>query len=215
MKKPNPIAPGAHRLPPLPYPVSALEPVIDAATLQIHHTKHHKKYVDELNKAELSLVELRKNGDYQPINFWENQLAFNGSGHILHSIYWTIMAPPGQGGAPGKYTASYINWYFGSGEQFKAHFLAAAKKVEGSGWCILGYNIAFSRLELLQCEKHQNLTQWGILPVLVCDVWEHAYYLKYQNNRDGFVDAWWQLVNWNQVERRLLDAAQGILLLEM
>jgi len=204
-------APGTHVLPPLPYAYDALEPVIDAKTLEIHHDKHHKKYVDDLNKTELAMESVRKKSDYQWIKALENELAFNGSGHILHSIYWTIMTAPGQGGTPGQYTAQYINWYFGSFDNFKAQFTAAANAVEGSGWCILGYNPAFFRLELLQCEKHQNLTQWGLMPVLVCDVWEHAYYIKYQNQRAQYVDGWWRLVNWDEVEKRLSKAAHGVL----
>ena len=204
-------APGTHELPPLPYPYNALEPVIDARTLEIHHDKHNKKYVDDLNKAELAMETARKKGDYQLVKYWENALAFNGSGHILHSVYWATMATPGQGGNPGSYTAQYLNWYFGGFDSFKAQFTAAANAVEGSGWCILGYNTAFFRLEMLQCEKHQNLTQWGLIPILVCDVWEHAYYLKHQNQRDRYVDGWWRLVNWDEVEKRLTQAAHGVL----
>jgi Fe-Mn family superoxide dismutase len=179
--------------------------------MRIHHDKHHKKYVDDLNKAELAMVSVREQGNYQFISFWENALAFNGSGYILHSVYWATMAPPGTGGAPGEYTQRYIDWYFGGFASFKAQFKAAAGAVQGSGWCILGYSPSFFRLELLQCEKHQNLTQWGLIPLLVCDVWEHAYYLKYQNRRDEYIDAWWNLINWNEVENRLLQAAHGIL----
>lgn len=210
----SPVAAGMHVLPPLPYPVNALEPVINAETMEIHHNKLHKKYVDNLNKAELALVEARKQNNYQYIAYWENQLAFNGSGHILHSIYWCIMNPPGKGGKPGEYTTSYLNWYFGSIDAFTAQFIAAANAVEASGWCILGYNTAFSRLELLICEKHQNLTQWGIIPILVCDVWEHAYFLQYQNRRDVFIDKWWTLINWPEVEKRFVSAVNGKLPLE-
>ena len=202
----TPVPAGGHTLPPLGYPYNALEPVIGEKTLHLHHDKHHKAYVDGLNKAELALVEARKKGDYQLVKYWENELAFNGSGHILHSIYWDIMAPPGAGGDPGEYTRYYVDEYFGGFEAFKAQFLAAAKAVEGSGWCVLGWNPAFRRLEILQAEKHQNLTQWGIIPILVCDVWEHAYYLGYQNEKPRFADDWWGLINWNAVERRLIDA---------
>jgi len=198
-----------HTLPPLPYDVNALEPVIDAQTLTIHHDRHHKKYVDDLNKTELALVQARKSGDFSHVKSLENELAFNGSGHILHSVYWTIMGAPGTGGNPGEYTSGYINWYFGGMEPFKKQFIEAAKTVEGSGWCILGYNPGWSRLELLTGEKHQNLTQWGTVPVLVCDVWEHAYYLQYQNKRDEYIDKWWGLINWPAVERRLVQAAGG------
>ena len=206
-----PVPTGGHILPPLKYPYQALEPVIGARTLEIHHDKHHKAYVQALNKAELALVAARKQGDFALVKYWEGELAFNGSGHILHSVYWDIMNAPGSGGAPGEYTEHYINNYFGSFDAFKAQFSAAAKAVEGSGWCVLGCSPSFFRLEVLQCEKHQNLTQWGIIPILVCDVWEHAYYLQYQNRRPDYVDAWWALVDWNAVELRLLRASQGIL----
>ena len=207
----TPIPAGKHTLPPLPYPYNALEPVIDTETLTIHHDKHHKKYVDDLNAAELALVSVRSQNDYKYIKYWENELSFNGSGHILHSVYWTIMTRPDTGGTPGECTQKHIDWYFGGFDAFKAQFTAAANAVEGSGWCVLGYNPAFSRLELLQAEKHQNLTQWGISPLLVCDVWEHAYYLKYKNVRADYVSAWWKLVNWSEVEKRLVNAANGIL----
>lgn len=204
-----PLKPGAHILPPLPYPYNALEPVIDAETMEIHHDKLHKGIVDALNKTELALIGVRKQGDYEYIKFWENELAFYGSGHILHSVFWTNMTYPGRGGSPGKYTLSYINWYFGSFDAFKEQFLAATKAVEGSGWGILGYNPAFMRLEMLQCEKFQNLTQWGIIPILVCDVWEHAYFLKYHESLDEYADAWWRLINWDDVEHRLISAVRG------
>lgn len=203
------ILPGMHRLPPLPYPYNALEPVIGEQTLRIHHDRHHKSYVDGLNRAELYLVEARKTDDMELIKYWENELAFNGSGHILHSIYWTIMAPIGTGGQPGLRTVSHVNQYFGNFDAMKNQFIAATEKVEGSGWGILTWQPSWGRLEILQCEKHQNLTQWSGIPILVCDVWEHAYYLDYQNRRPDYVNAWWQLINWNEVERRLTEAMRG------
>jgi len=211
MENRKPVPPGKHTLPPLPYAVNALEPVLGAETVTIHHDIHHKKYVDDLNKTELALVQARKNGDFSHVKCLENDLAFNGSGHILHSVYWTVMASPGTGGSPGEYTQSYINWYFGGMEPFKRQFTQAAITVEGSGWSILGYSPSFCRFELLTAEKHQNLTQWGTIPILVCDVWEHAYYLGYQNKRDEYVDKWWGLVNWPVVEKRLLQAGSGYL----
>ncbi len=210
-----PVEPGKHTLPPLPYAYDALEPILDAKIIELHHDIHHKKIVENLNKAELAMVTAREMGDYTYVQHWENQLAFNGSGHILHSIYWTIMTPPQMGGSPGETTLNWINWYFGNFDAFKAQFLAATKKVEGSGWGILGYNPAFGHLEILQCGNFQNLTQWGIIPILVCDVWEHSYYLQYQSKRDDYVDKWWDLVNWNEVERRLICAYHGRLPLTM
>ena len=200
------VPPGGHKLPPLPYTYHALEPVIDAKTLQIHHDRHHKKYVDDLNQAELALSDARKQNDYSQIQALENKLAFNGSGHILHSIYWTIMSPPGTGKHPGELTQWYLQKCFGNYQTFQAQMHSATAAVEASGWGILGYSPAFGRLEIFQCEKHQNLTQWGCIPILVCDVWEHAYYLKYQNNRADYITNWFQLIDWPEVERRLIAA---------
>lgn len=205
----NMVPVGQHKLPPLPYPYNALEPVISENALRIHHNRHHKAYVDGLNKAELSLEKARKDNNLDLIKFWENELAFNGSGHILHSIFWTVMAPHGKGGLPGHNTLSEINRYFGNFNSFMEQFKAAAEKVEGSGWGILIWQPSWKRLEILMAEKHQNLTQWGGIPILVCDTWEHAYYLDYQNNRRKYIDAWWEIVNWNEVERRLLMALNG------
>jgi len=210
----KPVPPGGHILPPLPYPIDALEPVIDTKTLDIHHGKHHKKYVDDLNATELALVKARTQKDWSAIACLENQLTFNGSGHILHSVYWTNMTRPGTGGEPGKHTLSYLDWYFGGREPFMAEFTATATKIEGSGWAILAYSAAFCRLELFQCEKHQNILLQGTVPLLVCDVWEHAYYLKYQNDRAQYVSRWWDLVNWADVENRFLFAVRGRLPLE-
>ncbi|NLM13978.1 MAG: superoxide dismutase [Epulopiscium sp.] len=203
------VPPGQHKLPPLPYPYDALQPVISAATMRIHHDQHHKAYVDGLNHAELKLVELRKKDDFELIKYWENELAYNGSGHILHSIFWTIMAPVGTGGRPGPQTLNQINGYFGSFDAFQRQFTNAANKVEASGWTVLTWQPTWRRLEILQIEKHQDLTQWSGIPILVVDVWEHAYYLDYQNRRPEYVNAWWKLVNWNEVERRLLLAMRG------
>lgn len=204
------VPPGQHKLPPLPYPYNALEPVISTTLLQIHHDRHHKTYVDGLNKAELKMVEARQNKDFSLIKHWERELAFHGSGHILHSIYWTIMAPFGRGGQPGVQTQSQINGYFGSLSIFKEQFSAAAVDVEASGWAVLVWNPSWRRLEILTAEKHQDLTQWGGIPILVLDAWEHAYYLDYQNKRKDYVDAWWQLVNWYELERRLHLAMGGL-----
>ncbi|EMS71815.1 superoxide dismutase [Ruminiclostridium cellobioparum] len=211
----NMVPTGQHQLPPLPYTYSALEPVISQTTLRLHHDKHHKTYVDGLNKAEISLEQARRSNNYDLIKYWENELAFNGSGHILHSIYWTIMAPLGMGGKPGSSTMNHIMAYFGNFNAFKEQFKSAAEKVEASGWGILTWQPTWKRLEILMSEKHQNLTQWSGIPILVCDTWEHAYYLDYQNNRRKYIDAWWELINWHEVERRLLMALNGQVTLTM
>lgn len=211
----KPVPLGGHVLPALPYSYNDLEPIIDERTLHIHHNKHHKKYVDDLNTAEIAAKNTRDSKDYHAINLIEQQLAYNGSGHILHSIYWTIMTRPDTGGKPGSITSALAVNYFGSFDECKKQFITVASKVFGSGWAILGYNPYFKRLEILQAEKHENMTQWSIIPILVCDVWEHAYYLKYQNNRDEYINAWWQLINWAEVERRLIYAVQTKINLEM
>ena len=204
----RPVPVGGHTLPALPYSYDALEPIIDERTLHIHHDKHHRKYVDDLNAAENSAKNMRESGDYHAINLIEQKLAYNGSGHILHSIYWTIMTSPDKSGTPGGITSALMSNYFGGYGACKEQLAEAALKVPGSGWAILGYNPYFKRLELLQAKNHENMTQWGIIPILVCDVWEHAYYLKYQNNREQFIHAWQQLISWAEVERRLIYAVQ-------
>ena len=203
------VAHGQHQLPPLPYSYHALEPLISATTLHFHHDIHHKTYVEGLNKAEIMLVEARNTNNFEFIKYWENELAFNGSGHILHSIYWTTMIRLGEGKQPGPQTINQINSYFGSYASFQHQFSNAALKVEGSGWAILTWQPTWQRLEIVQAEKHQNLTQWSGIPILILDVWEHAYYLDYQNKRKEYVNSWWQLVNWYEVERRLLLAMKG------
>lgn len=202
-RPPYPIVPiGRHQLPPLPYPYSSLEPVISRNALKIHHNKHHQSYVDGLNEAEARLARARAENDFPLIKHWKRELAFHGSGHILHSIFWTIMSPRSTRIA-GPETCRQIGFAFGGGAAFHRQFTAAAINVEGSGWAILAWQPSWGRLEILTAEKHQNLTQWGAIPILVLDMWEHAYYLDYQNRRADYVQAWWQLVNWPEVERRL------------
>lgn len=194
-----------HELPDLPYAYDALEPYYEERTLRLHHDAHHKAYVDGLNKAEAKLVEARENNDFSLVKHWERELAFHGSGHILHSIFWTNMKPEGGGPAEGA-VAQQIKADFGGFPAFKEQFTAAAAAVEGSGWTLLCWNPQFDKLEILTSEKHQNLTQWGAIPLLVLDLWEHAYYLQYQNKKAAFIEAWWNLVNWEDVNARLDEA---------
>jgi len=204
------VPPGQHQLPRLPYALNDLEPVISSRLLKIHHDQHHKAYVDGLNIAELKLVEARQKRDFSLIKHWERELAFHGSGHILHSIYWKSMAPIGnRWETPGAQSIKFIMSYFGSLETFWEQFTAAAINVEASGWALLVWQPAWRRLEILTVEKHQDLYQVASIPILVMDVWEHAYYLDYQNRRKDYVTAWGQLVNWHEVERRLLMAMQA------
>jgi Fe-Mn family superoxide dismutase len=192
---------GGHTLPPLPYAYNALEPHIDEQTMKLHHDKHHQSYVDGLNKAEKMMAQAREKNDFSLIKHWEREAAFNGAGHYLHTIFWNIMSPQGGGKATGP-IAAQINKDFGSFDSFKQHFSKAAEQVEGGGWAILVWSPRSHRLEILQAEKHQNLSQWDVIPLLVLDVWEHAYYLKYQNNRSNYITAWWNTVNWSHVNER-------------
>ena len=191
-----------HELPSLPYDYNALEPYYEERTLRLHHGAHHKAYVDGLNNAAAKMAEARKKGDFALVKHWERELAFHGSGHILHSMFWENMKPGGGGPAVGP-VADWIERDLGGFETFKQQFSAAAAAVEGSGWALLCLLPVFNKLEILTAEKHQNLTQWGAVPLLVLDLWEHAYYLQYQNKRAAFIEAWWNLVNWDDVNRRL------------
>lgn len=197
-----------YELPPLPYDYNELEPYYDQETLRLHHDKHHAAYVKELNLTEEKLAEARNTGDYALIRHLERTLAFNGSGHILHSIFWTNMAPNPEGRlrTPSGALADQITRDFGSFEAFKKQFSAAAISVEGSGWTILGWMPEFGKLLVLEVENHQNQTLWGIKPLLVVDVWEHAYYLRYQNRRAEWIENWWYLVNWDDVAKRFEQA---------
>jgi len=192
-----------HKLPDLPYAYDALEPHIDAQTMTLHHDKHHAGYVKGLNAAEAALAKARAEGNYDLIQHWSRQASFNGGGHYLHSLFWTIMAPAGKGGGgePAGALADKIKEDFGSFDAFKAQFSAAAKAVEGSGWGLLHYRPDDKRLLVLQAENQQKLSPWGTRPILGIDVWEHAYYLKYQNKRDEYIAAWWNVVNWEQVAK--------------
>src|SRR5690606_37174134 len=198
---------GQHRLPPLPYDYDALEPYISKEIMRLHHDKHHKSYVDGLNKAEKMMEKARDNGDYELLKHWEREAAFNGSGHYLHTIFWEVMKPKG-GGVPGRELLRQIERDFGSFEVFKRHFSEAANKVEGVGWAILVWSPRAGRLEILQSERHQLMTQWDTIPLLVLDVWEHAYYLQYKNERAEYVKNWWNIVNWDEVEHRFREASK-------
>lgn len=196
---------GGHTLPPLPYAYNALEPYIDEATMRIHHGKHHQSYVDGLNKAEQELQRSRQTGDYALVSHWEGELAFNGAGHYLHTLFWNAMSPQG-GGRPVEELADEIDRSFGSYEAFKKQFSEAAAKVQGGGWSILVFSPRSGRLEILTAEKHQNLSQWDIVPLLPLDVWEHAYYLKHQNKRADYIKNWWNVVSWPFVNKRFQNA---------
>ena len=198
-----PAGPEAYTLPPLPY--KSLEPVIDNATLALHHDKHHAGYVKGANAANDALAKAREAGDFALVKHWERELAFHASGHALHTLYWTSMRPGGRG-EPSAALAQAMEASFGSREKMLAQFAAATKAVEASGWGVLAWEPLSQRLVVLQAEKHQDLTVWGAIPILVCDVWEHAYYLKYQNNRGAYVDAVLGILDWQSASERFAQA---------
>jgi Fe-Mn family superoxide dismutase len=193
-------------LPDLPYKYNALEPAISEEIMRLHHDKHHAAYVNGANAALEKLEEGRAVG-FQGVDVKAvlRDLAFNASGHVLHSLFWMNMSQNG-GGKPGGSLADRISADFGSFDTLKLQLGNAAKTVEGSGWGILAYDPLSQQLLTLQTEKHQNLTLQGSIPLLVVDVWEHAYYLQYRNDRATFVDKWWDTVSWSDVERRFEKA---------
>lgn len=195
---------GKYAAQPLPYAYDALEPVIDARTVELHYQFHHKPAVANANKAEDALAHARDAGDFALVKHYEKELAFNLSSHILHTIYWTNLSP--KGGKPSPELAKAIDTHFGSFDKFKAHLIAATTGVEGAGWGILGYHPSTGKLSILQCENHQKLTTWGVVPLLVLDVWEHAYYLKYQNKRADYVNSLIGIINWENVSSRFQAA---------
>lgn len=198
---------GTYRLPPLPYDYNALEPVYDEKTLRIHHTKHHEAYVKGLNIALEQLEAARKGNEYGNIQALSEKLAFNGSGHVLHTLFWPSMTPD-KVDMPDN-LARAMKESFGSVQNAQSQFAAATKAVEGSGWGVLVYEPIANRLLILQAGKHQNLTIWNTIPLLVCDVWEHAYYLQYQNNRAQWVDNFMKIANWPFAAARLEHAMGG------
>jgi Fe-Mn family superoxide dismutase len=200
-----------HTLPPLPYEFSALEPHIDTQTMQIHHGKHHQAYITNLNTAlakhpdlfTRSLDELLRDISAVPDDI-RTTVRNNGGGHHNHSLFWTVLAPAGTGGDPAGAFGSALNRTFGDLAKFKETFAAAATSQFGSGWAWL--TVANGTLEVSARPNQDSPLMDAKIPILGLDVWEHAYYLKYQNRRPDYVTAWWNVVNWSEVARRY-DAA--------
>ena len=192
---------GEWTLPKLPYGYDALEPHIDAKTMEIHHDKHHKGYVDNLNKA---VKKLASPGDLEPgaVEALQRDISFNLGGHTMHSIFWGIMGPDANGKMGGEPTgpiADLLDKTFGNYAAFKAYFAKVAGTVKGSGWGVLAFS-PISQTLVTYALKDQDSTQAaGVMPILGVDVWEHAYYLKYQNDRAKYVDAWFNTINWSSV----------------
>lgn len=194
---------GKYVLPPLPYDYNALEPHIDAQTMRIHHDKHHQGYVNGLNSALEALAEARTSGDAKYVQYWTRKVSFHGSGHVNHTLFWLAMAPAGRGGGgqPQGALAQAIQRDFGSFDKFSWQFQSAAKTVEASGWAWLVFEPIAGQLTVLQVENQQKLLMTGVVPLLGIDVWEHAYYLKYQNRRAEYVSAFMNVINWPFVQK--------------
>ena len=188
-------------LPDLPYAYDALEPYYDKETLEIHHSKHHAGYVKGVNNAIKKLAECRETGDYSLIKHWEREQAFHGAGHFLHSLFWENMQPGNEENKASGALLESIEKWFGSWEKFEAQFKQATAAVEGSGWGVLA-SCPHGSLHVFAVENHQKVWVQGLQPIMVCDVWEHAYYLKYQNKRAEWIDNFWKLVNWDKVAER-------------
>jgi len=194
-------------LPELPYKYNALEPVISEQIMMLHHDKHHAAYVNGANAALEKLDKARKGELQVDMKATLRDFSFNFGGHVLHSIFWPNMAPPGKGGStPGGALGDKVKADFGGFDKFKQQFSDAAKTVEGSGWALLLYDNMSDQLLLTQVEK-QNFMHLAQLPILLgLDVWEHAYYLVYKNDREKYVDEWWKVTNWDDVAARFEKA---------
>lgn len=202
----------AHELAPLPYDYTALEPHIDEATMRLHHDKHHQAYVNNLNAAlekhpelaSLSAEDLLRKLSTIPADI-QGAVRNNGGGHVNHTMFWNLMKPNG-GGAPTGKIGAQITKDFGSFDDFKKQFNEAATKQFGSGWGWLVYE--GGKLKIVTTPNQDNPLSQGLYPILGNDVWEHAYYLKYQNRRADYLAAWWNTVNWDEVNKRFEHAAK-------
>ncbi|MFB0557676.1 MAG: superoxide dismutase [Candidatus Bathyarchaeia archaeon] len=196
-----------YTLPDLPYEYDALEPHIDKQTVTLHHDKHQQGYVNGLNSTLKKLAEAREKGDYSAIKALKRDLAFHGSGAMLHALYWEGLCTSSKSKEPtsGAFF-DQVKKDFSSLEAMKAEMSAAAKAVEGSGWAVLAWEPVGKQLMIFQAENHQKLTIWGVEPLFVIDVWEHAYYLKYQNRRADYVDNIWNILNWAKVAEKFAKA---------
>jgi len=195
-----------YKLPPLGYAYDALEPAYSAELLELHYASHHQAYVDGLNRALEGLTEMRGKGDFARINQLQQDLAFHYSGHLLHTLFWRNLEP-NEGAPPSGQLESRIKAAFGSTDAFRRQFGAAGTALQGSGWVALTFDPILETLLVEQIHDHENRSAMGTVPLLVMDMWEHAYYLLYRNKKEKWIVAFWELVNWVDVARRLDNAA--------
>ena len=195
-------------LPDLSYDYGALEPNISGKIMELHHDKHHLAYVNGANSALDALADARDKNDLTMVNKFQKDLAFNLAGHVNHTVFWKNMSPEG-GDKPTGELAAAIDEYFGSFDAFRAHFTASALGIQGSGWAILVWDILGQKLIIEQLYDHQGNLSVGSIPLLMLDMWEHAFYLDYQNVKPEYVKAFWNIVNWADVQARFLEASQN------
>lgn len=192
---------------PLPYANNFLEPYMDEETMHLHYTFHHGGAMKAANKDMEMIRKAMDTNNFETVDYYTKKLAYHFSSHVLHSIFWTNLT--NKKTSPTGTLLTEIEKSFGSFDKLKAYIAQTSKNVDGGGWGILGYQPYADRLTILQCENHEKLTQWGVVPILVIDVWEHAYYLKYKNKRSDFVDALFNIINWDNVADRL-DTARKL-----
>ncbi|SNS45281.1 superoxide dismutase, Fe-Mn family [Micrococcales bacterium KH10] len=190
-----------YTLPELSYDYGELEPHISGRIMELHHSKHHAAYVAGANAALEKLADAREKDNFDAVNQLEKNLAFNLGGHVNHSAFWTNLSPNG-GGEPTGDLAEAIGVDFGSFESFQKHFAATALGVQGSGWAILAWDSIGQKLVIVQLYDQQGNIALGLTPIVLLDVWEHAYYLDYANVRADYVKAWWNIVNWDDAAER-------------
>jgi len=191
-----------YELPEMGYDFDALEPAYSAELLELHYTKHHQTYVDGANDTRSALMAARENQDFDKLNQLQKNLAFNVSGHILHSIFWRNMSPDGDG-SPADELEREINRSFGGLDALRGQFLSAGTSIQGSGWAALTWEPVSRSLMVEQVYDHQGNIGNGTMPLLVMDMWEHAFYLQYKNEKKRWAEAFWDLINWQDVGERL------------
>ena len=197
----------AFELPPLPYDYAALEPHISGKIMELHHDKHHATYVAGANTALDQLAEARDKNQLGTVAGLEKNLAFNLGGHVNHSVFWPNLSPDG-GDKPDGDLGAAIDEYFGTFDGFRGHFEATANSVQGSGWAMLVWDSLGQRLNIVQLYDQQGNLPLAQIPIVLLDMWEHAFYLQYQNVKADYVKAWWNMVNWADAQQRFTAASQ-------
>lgn len=197
-----------YQLPELGYKYGDLEPAYSADLLEVHYTKHHQAYVDGANQTLSGLVAARDKSDFGKLKQLQKDLAFNVSGHVMHSLFWRNMAPS-NGKGPDATLSKYIDQGFGSFDALREQFQAAGGSIQGSGWAALSWEPLSQSLLVEQIFDHQSNTSTGAQPIMVMDMWEHAFYLQYRNEKMRWVKAFWDLINWQDVSERLQKAQKG------